>query len=83
VGEIAPFIVIDKMNGAMILDVGLEKLTYVEPRVLNQSADRSRIHRQEVDESQVIDLACDLKIMSGPGWGGARVARKGYTLDAK
>ena len=34
-------IVDDKLYGSMILDAGLEKLTNVEPKVLNQLADRS------------------------------------------
>lgn len=82
VGEIVPYIVIDKIHGLMILDAGLEKLTSVETGVLNQAANRARIHHQEVDDSQVIDITCNLKIFGRSGWGGSRVARTGYILEA-
>lgn len=81
VGEIVPYIVIDKIHGTMILDAGLEKLTSVETRILNQSADRIRIHRQEVDESQVIDFNCDL-VNFQPGNRGGGYTRKAYAFDA-
>lgn len=81
VGEIVPYIVIDKVHGAMILDAGLEKLTSVEAKRVNEVAGRKRLPPLEVDQSQVVDLTCDLKIFNDSGWGGARVARKGYTLD--
>lgn len=80
-GEIVPYIVIDKVFGSMILDAGLEKLTNVEPRVLNQVADRNHLLKHEIDNSQVVDLLCDLKIIGATGWGGARTTRKAYSLD--
>ncbi|HFZ1050181.1 TPA: hypothetical protein ACIJSU_006058, partial [Pseudomonas aeruginosa] len=82
VGEIVQYIVIDKVHGAMILDAGLEKLIGVEAKRINEAAGRKSLFPVEIDQTQVIDFACDLKIFGEPGWGGTRVARKGYTLDA-
>ncbi|WP_041492378.1 hypothetical protein [Burkholderia lata] len=79
VGEIVPYIVIDKIYGAMILDAGLEKLTNVEASALNQVSGRQRLLKQEVDQTQVIDFACNLDLKTSPKGGG--YARKGYTLD--
>lgn len=39
------------------------------------SAERHRLTMQERDQSQVIDIACDLKILGKSGWRGTRVAR--------
>lgn len=80
VGEIAPYIVIDKVHGAMILDAGLEKLTNVEPGNLNRTADRNRIQRVEVDNTQVVDFAWNLVNFKSGNRGGG-YSRKGYTLD--
>lgn len=82
VGEIVPHILIDKLYGAMILDSGIEKLTSVEIKRLNEVAGRKHVQRSELDESQVIEFACDFKIQEGSGWGGTRKANKAYGLDA-
>lgn len=71
----------DKLYGPMILDAGIEKLTQVETKVLNQAASRERIPQPEVEQSQVIDLTCDFKISNDTGWGGARKPRKAYTQE--
>lgn len=79
-GEIVPYIVVDKVYGSIILDAGMEKLTNVEPKVINQAADRNHIPKYEVDDSQVVDFACDLvKWQSGNRGGG--YTRKAYSLD--
>ncbi len=44
-------------------------------------ATRKRVAPIEMDRSQVIDSVRDLKIFGEFGWGGSRIARKGYTLD--
>jgi len=80
-GEIAPYLVVDKLYGPMILDAGIEKLTQVETGTLNRYADRERIQKTEVESSQVIDFACHIKIGSAPGWGGDRKPRKAYTQE--
>lgn len=77
--EIVPYIVIDKVHGAMILDAGLEKLTGAETKRVNEVAGRKSLFPLEIDQSQVIDYACDLDLKASPKGGG--YARKGYTLD--
>lgn len=79
-GGIVPFIVIDKLYGAMILDAGLEKLTSVETKRINEMAGRKKIQIADLDDSQVIDLTCDLDLRSSPKGGG--YARKSFTIAA-
>lgn len=81
VGEIVPYVVIDKIHGLMILDAGLEKLTSVETGILNRSAERSKIARQEVDEFQVVDISWNLVNFKSGNRGGG-YTRKAYALDA-
>lgn len=80
VGEIIPYIVVDKLYGPMILDAGLEKLTGAETKRLNEVALKKYVQKTEVDESQVIVFAGDLDLKASPKGGG--YARKAYSLDA-
>lgn len=80
VGEIVPSIVIDKVHGAMILDAGIKKLVNVEVKRINQAANRNRISIHELDQSQVIDFTCDLKIFDSHRQGGIRIPHKSYLL---
>lgn len=79
--ELLPYVVIDRLHGLMVLDAGIAKLVGAETRRVNEVAFRKGLRAYEVDETQVIDFARDLKIFSAADWGGARVLPKGYSLD--
>lgn len=80
VGEIAPYMVMDKIYGAMILDAGLSKLVNLETKELNRAAGRKHIQLSELDESQVIDNAWNLVNYQSGNQGGG-YTRKAYTLE--
>ncbi|HYD62829.1 MAG TPA: hypothetical protein VEC35_20920 [Noviherbaspirillum sp.] len=79
--DLLPYLVVDKVHDVGVVDLGLATLLNVETREINQTAFRRKLPSFEIDNLQVIDFTCDLKISRASGWGGTRVPAKGYDLE--